>query len=760
MAFSMIMRLLGSPLILCLLMVSSALALDPEKLEQEISQASSVAQLAKISSELLVLAGNSSTALSSKGFVQVADLFGRAVDKARTIDQLPQAALATMLTDADRFYELCRTTIRSLEAQAGEDEAALEGLYRSDVWYDLNYSLATFRYWQAWLDLLFARTLNDPGEIAQQLIRTERGFQVTAMRILYPGLVYGSWLGLGYVELERENATLAEQRFELLQRAIANDEGNPLRAIVAQELALLAIARGEMPALSAGSSEVLTAQTSLLLTEEAFYLLEQHKTQNTGAIEAGKRLRRVLVSEFIDDALLTRLMVYREQIVGQNIGVLGRLIEVEYAYDYQKYNTVVLKFRDFERTGGLQLPLNFTGYRYHYAVGLYEIQLYQESLQQIDFLAAQEKGVSRASLAELRFIVAHEVYADNPDEANAADLRQSALNYIALAPDDDALGTAWLALARVTQDEDQAQAYLENAARYPELKAAASLGTLRNLAAQLALALAAGDIPRQRTVANQGIQQYQALNSELRDRADVSALAIQMEVIRGEDLPEVIAKIEQLENDPSLAQAVRQLLYWSKLRAFDSLDDRAESLSDFVGKSSGEAMLSWQREEIFRWLLEKQAAGDHAQLIRVAEAFEPALGETPDIQRQLLLLRLSSLGARGEYQRGFELANAAILEYPESGDAWVAYSELAELNGLAFEAERGWATISKSSAEGSPRWLQAMVRRLALQSADGADQMACQLNRKISVYRHLLKDPLLDDYTGSSNSLDCVAAED
>ena len=129
----------------------------------------------------------------------LADRFGELVNQTREGDALYDQLLAVRNL-GETLHDSCREGIRALEGEAGEDEAALEALYRSEDWYEVNRALATLRYWQAWLDLSLGQVNPDEKARVTDLSRARRGFEAASLRILYPGLVYGSWLGLSYVD--------------------------------------------------------------------------------------------------------------------------------------------------------------------------------------------------------------------------------------------------------------------------------------------------------------------------------------------------------------------------------------------------------------------------------------------------------------------------------------------------------------------------------------------------------------------------------
>ena len=88
-----------------------------------------------------------------------------------------------------------------------------------------------------------------------------------------------------------------------------------------------------------------------------------------------------------------------------------------------------------------------------------------------------------------------------------------------------------------------------------------------------------------------------------------------------------------------------------------------------------------------------------------------------------------------------------IVDFPDSGNAWLAYAESAEQLQRWFEAERAWAKITRGQVEGSTRWRDAMARRslalIAQYDAEGRDAKKdtaglCKVLHKSRLYRHLM----------------------
>jgi len=243
--------------------------------------------------------------LDARSFVSAADAYGNVVAGAQE-QGAGKVDFTYLLQRGEGFFKRCRAKVRDLEQATGDREAALEKLYRSDLWHDINYALSAFNYWLAWGKLGLAHAYQGQREQVTWLNEAEHAFQSSSVRILYPGIVYGSWLGMAYVAQARGDDELAEQRFRRLvlalaeQRfrrlvlALAGDENNPARVRAETELTVLAIRKGELPSLPAMSDEPLTPTTARVYQEQAFVLLQRQRDIQSGAIEAAARLKRVL----------------------------------------------------------------------------------------------------------------------------------------------------------------------------------------------------------------------------------------------------------------------------------------------------------------------------------------------------------------------------------------------------------------------------------------------------------------------------------
>ncbi|MGK2915661.1 MAG: hypothetical protein ACSLE5_14655, partial [Porticoccaceae bacterium] len=648
---------------------------------------------------------------------------------------------------------------RALEQATGEDESALERLYRSDVWHNINYALSGFDYWRAWALLGLAQTYPNDREQVKWLNPAEQGFRAASVRILYPGIVYGSWLGLGYVALTRGDIDQAEQRFRRLSQALAGDADNPVREIAERELTVLAIRKGQLNA-SAIPGGPVTADQVRMLVEEAFALLERRRKENIGALKAGENLKRVIAAGHLDDALMNRILSYRDEVAGRDIGVLTLLVDAEYAYAYQQYETAVLKFREFRDKRGLQLPISTSVFRYHYVVALLKTDLPRDTpaeMEQLKRLPNLPGGVVSA-LPKLEFLIAKTLYEQHSTPANRKNLVATAEAFLAATPADPDASSAHLALAQVSSSDSNASAHLEAARQDPRVKDSIAQAALQRDITAFNKVTAGGDRDGQRRLAASVLATLDQLPRKKRKEPWFQAISLQMRTVQGNELAKVLTQIEALSANNKLDDNIRRVLFWSRLRALDGLG-KPELLDAFIDRVAQEKMAVASQKEVYQFLLEKERAGEFARVAELSERFYPALAGQPQDQRQLRLLQVRALTAAGKPEEAFARARRMAEEFANSGDAWIAYAETAEKLGRDLDAERGWAKITGGEPDGSPRWRNAMMKRLALLSGlNSRGEELCDLASRVTRYRHLLAREQQQQLAATAEQYHCPAA--
>ena len=665
-------------------------------------------------------------------FSERADAFGTLVSAAR--DAMAAAPAQQRLRAlGDELHAACRARIRALEAATGEDESKLEDLYRSEQWYAINYALAAVRYWQAWIDLALAGTAADDAARLPALSRAERGFQSTAVRILYPGLVYGSWLGMAYVERARGDDAAAQKRLELLAGALAADPDNPLAQLVEDELALLAVRRAESLTPLPQGSGTLPPAVARRIEEEAFALLEKRRREGTVALDAAERLRRLVEAGYLDDALLARMLAWRDELVGRDLGTIGLLLDAEYAAAHEQNETTVLKYREFAAKGGFELPISTAAFRYNYAAALHRLGYEREALE-VAMRLREDRTVGPAA-RKLVFLAAERINREHPGAANRAALTRAAREFLNSSPEDKDVAFAHLALAG--GGDAAAQRHLAAARRDSRTRAAVEGVRLDAAVAAFTAAAARNDLAARASAAREALAAIEALPRTERRALPLRVLALQMRVASGDTGERTLRELQELQLAAGTDAALLRVLAWSRLRALSG-----DALSEYIG-ALAQPPSTADATELVAFLQEREQARDFATLQELAARALPAFASQPDVARRLVLMRHRALTALDREQEAFAVALEMVQAYPDSGDAWLAYAESAGRSGDTFAAERGWARIAGAVPEGSDRWLDATLRRVALLSRTAGAQAAhCDLLARAGLYRERMNAAL------------------
>ncbi|OUS02471.1 hypothetical protein A9Q90_09315 [Gammaproteobacteria bacterium 54_18_T64] len=700
--------------------------------------------------------------LTPRDFVGVADAYGKLVAGARERGG-SRADFEYLLARGEGFFQRCRAKVRDLEQATGDREAALEKLYRSDLWHDINYALSAFNYWHAWGKLGLAHSYQGQSEQLSWLSQAEHGFQSSSVRILYPGIVYGSWLGMAYTAAARGDEDLAEQRFRRLVLALANDGENPARLQAETELTLLAIRKGELPSLPQMSEQPLTPTSARVYQDQAFMLLQRERDRHSGAIEAAVRLKRVIEQGHLNDVLLSRILAYRDEIAGHDIGLLSLYIDSEYAYAWQQYDTAVLKYQEFRQGGGLELGVNVRVLQYHYAVALLKIQLARDALQEVEQLQHQvdlPQPVAQA-LPKLKFLIAQALYQRRDNRVNRRRVLAEAKYFLRISPEDVDVGSAHLMIAQLSDDPKTVKRHLRAAKQDKKLKGSVALTQTQRAISAFNRTVVQAEIGAQRDAAKKVLTAMGELPRGKRKQTWYKAVSLQMRAVLGaeggENFADVLTAIDKMyaaaqakpgDKKYALDQRVRRVLFWTQLRALDQ-HQQGSGLAAFIAELASQASNAMAQKEVYQFLLAKEQRHNYAQLIALGDVFYPALVGQPQDQRQLRLLQIRAANALGENQRAYAIAQQLIADFPDSGNAWMAFAISAEQLGRWFEAERAWARITSGQVTGSARWREAMQRRsLALigqfkeedQGASKDIAALCKVLARTAAYRHLLND--------------------
>jgi hypothetical protein len=697
---------------------------------------------------------------SAEDCSELAESFGEWVVHQREVETRRNALLDSRHLGED-IHSGCRSAIRQLELATNEDEAALETLYRSELWYHMNRALASLRYWQAWLDLSLAQYPVDEAERVTELSRAERGFQASSLRILYPGLVYGSWLGLAYVAQLQDDETTMQQRLLRLKQALEPDPDNPLHEIIDTELGLLALSTGKVSPIAIVQGELLTPATARFAEKRAFMLLALRREENTGGFEAAELLRQLIDQGYLDDRLFARILGYRDEIVGFDIGNVGFLVEAEFAYSYQQYESSVLKFRQFLATDAVNLPLSLSPFTYHYAVALYQIGLHRDSMQIIQNLRAVSPlpPALLAPLTKLHFIVAEALYQDDPSTERAALVRSAAEEFIASAASDPDVASAHLALGRVVDDSGERARHLKLAAADSRLKGNVRAVELEVAVSQFQHTLANDGPVAAQQAAAAALELLESLPGSQQDTLAMQVLAVQLGSVLVETADDMLSEIDALSANPALDPIQKRVLVWSRLRLIDRVQGQG-ALRDYVRAFAGTGNTAFDYE-LYVLLREFESRGRSAELASLSGVWLSGLASTPQLQRQVWVLYITALRSSGQDQEALQAIHNMLAVFPNSGDAWEQLAEQSELMGDTFAAERALAHIAAAEPEGSPRWLDVSLHRLQLLvAADTPGTRSCTLEATIRVYNHRLQEEQQQIFAVLSRDMDCASQQE
>ena len=718
-------------------------AISIEAWRARIESATSASGVVTVSKEFkaAILAEEGSMSPSTWGLVT--DLVGLLVENAGNRG-VGKGGLKSIASDVAAQAAACRRAVRNLEGSAGGDETALENLYRSQAWYEMSYALAAYRYWEAWVEFFQARVETNKTRKGGRLDLAERGFRAAALSVLYPSLVQGAWLGMAMVSIERGDEAEAGRRLRILQEALQGSTNEELKRAVAAQLGSLG--SGKPAPLVRGGSALSAGEVSELKSE-VLRLLKKHRKEKSGAIQAAEIIRKLLRNDEIDYAFIAALVPYRDEIVGQDIGPLGTLIDAEFAFAYEQYNTAIFKYEDFFRKDAKKLPIPTHIFRYHFAFALYREGLASRALTQIDRLKREKLPESlRAPVAHLELAVAYWLFQKAPEERYRKRLAKAAKRVLAIGGTKEQLNLARLALGQTASDLSEAERALGGVGSGSG-GGGAAIFLVQRLAQELRKSVETTNTGAQRDYADRLSKAMSKLTSEELRQPRVQALKLQVEFVKGADPAGIIAKAAQLEADELFAGDVeaKSVLLWVKLRALRKQGGMAAVSGEVRSRVAG-GLEQWELTEVLRLVLELERARQDADLVVLTSTLDGVLDKWPRERRQIQGMQVEALGRLGRHAEAVQLAQRMVELYPASGNAWLALARASTAAGDPFGAERAWAKIGRGVPEGSPQWQESAGARLALLDSMDRHGEACTLAKRLLVYKNTWSAETTEQY--------------
>ncbi len=689
----------------------------------------------------------------AKEVFEVANTIGPVIDEVRQ-SQVSTADLETLRKLLEQMRQVTEKRLEAIEGETNENEAALERLYRSQVWDDMSFALAAFPYWRAWVDLELARRIEDRGLRTQALLPAEKGFRAASMQLFRPGLVYGGWLGLGYVELERGRNDRAMKIFENLDTALASEPDSPVREAVQLELRLLEAKSGQVKTDRRGRA--IDATEARLLRVEAFALLQDSRKTGGRPLEAAERLRAIIEAGHIDQSLLSDMMIYAQELSGVDVGPYTDLAGAEFALQYEHYYNAMQKYEAFFKAVVPPRNLDLSYYRYRWAVAAYKAEIYQPAVTILEKLL-REKNLPEdldKNASKLLYAVYAAREQGGGSAANRKSLRQAAQRFVRKSPNDADADSARLMIAQTASNASTALQSLNQIQSSGKFKGDVQRTAYQIIARDFSNKIARSKIALAKGLAKDGIRAFQKLPKA--DKADPFnfAILLQMRALVDEQPEEVLKAIDFIEQKEQSNLDIKRALAWSRLQLYDRMGDNAK-VAGFIAQTAAQGIASWQMEFLYPFIAEREDVAERLELARLAA---PGAKDLPDMDRRFRALIVEDLLALGDAEAAFDTAREFTREHPTSGDAWQLLARAAEATEKPFEADQAWGVITNKAVPTMAIWWEGMLNRVRIRSHSTRPDQACSLLAEVDRAAEHMPAQYASDFEAARASAACGAA--
>ena len=682
-------------------------------------------------------------------YAQVGREFGPVVDGVRQ----GKATLKQLMAMRDLTKQLRdRTTARlkAAEAAANENEGALEGLYRSIAWDDLSFALAAFPYWGAWIDLEISKRMKSKDEKKKWIWEAKKGFRATSVQVFRPSLIYGGWLGLGYVAAAEGKTDRALSIFESLQNSLGDDPSHPLYDVVSLELRLLRAQAGKVSG-SVGRGKI-DAQEAKLLRAEAFALFEQHRTTQTGARDGAERLRRIINAGYVDDELIALILQYRVEIVAYNIGPYTALAAAEYAFENEHYFDAVRKYKEFFAQVEYRGKVNYDRIRYRHALACYKAKLNDNAAIIAESLLRNKNLDAETKKAAVKLAyVARATRKGKPTNASRAAMQRAAERFVTAYPNDRDADGARLRVAQQTSDSNKAF-YMLNKVKTPaKLKGGVQQTKFYILARDFSTAIRRSGAKPPVKLASRGIAAYKQLPNKQQKVPENRAIVLQMRALADNKPQEVISAIDAIEKDGGLSLSARQAMLWARIKCLERLGNN-EALLAYLATISRSGLEGWQLEQIYPVI---KSNPDVSVRMAAAEQLLEHLSAEPAMERRFKILWIEGMLALKQYDKAYAEAKKFRKAYPKAGDAYRLFALAAEKTKHEIEADRAWRTITDRADPRRKIWWEGMLHRIEIRAGSTRPKAACEVLSEIDSRTEFMPRDLAPRIESVRASLPC-----
>lgn len=692
---------------------------------------------------------------TAEEFVKVANELGPVIDELRQSD-VPAEKLREVRDVIANMWKATQRKLTDTETEAGESEAALERLYRSQTWDDLSFSLAAFPYWRAWVDLELARRIDDEGLKSKALLPARKGFRSASMQLFRPGLVYGGWLGLGYVEMERGRHARALEIFQQLEQALSSEPDHPIRQAVNLELRLLEARTGQVKDRRRGRA--LDDAELQILRAEAFALLQQSRKSGGRPLEAAERLRTIIEAGRVDQQLLSDMLHFAQELSGVNVGPYTDLMGAEFAMEYEHWYNAMQKYEKFFSEVIAPPGLDLSRFRYRWALAAYKAEIFQPAVGILEKLVRRKDLDPELDTAASKLLYA--TYAAREQKGGSAvnrkSLRTAAQRFIRKSPNDPAADSARLMMAQTASNANAALKQLGQVSSPSKLGGEVERTAFLIVAREFSEKIVRGKDGAAAGLAKQGIQAWTKLPTADKKVQANFAVLMQMRALVTDEPAKVLEQLDEIEKKTeNMSMDIRRALVWSRLKLYDRLGDAAAATA-YVQRLAADGIPSWQVEYLYPWIAARSAPSERLALARL---IRPAIADQPEMDRRVRAMVIEALLATDEVDAGYDEALDFAKVYPSSGDAWRLLAKASEASEQPFEADRAWGVITNKAVPTMPIWWEGMLSRVRIRSGSTRPEAACELLAQIEQHREYLPADRHDELARVQAAAPCAVAE-
>ncbi len=674
------------------------------------------------------LHGRIAGASSPAQLVEGADALGKLVVRARDLDA-PSALFRALSDDAEQLVGRVGAVRSALEDRAGEDEAAIEALYRSTDWQRLDYSQVTLGYWRGWAALGVGQHLEGGGARREAMELAVASFSRSALELRLPKVATASLLGLGTAQRDLGDDEKAETTLNALLAQLQRAPDPQLDAAARYELALIALERGDAARAQALIDGIpkgrLSRENRLDLTRREVQGL---LTTRRDLDRAAALLRDMLAAgEPYANQAAALAEQHRELLAGRDLGALGELLDAEDAFAAGDYAAARSAYGAALAASGGVPGLNRANVEYKYAYALSETGALGEAATILDRLTADsDAGEARALAAPLYYSVAERMASADASAAAQNRALRAAERLLEIAPNASGADSARYRAARGREARGstrssiaQLEAIPRDSAAYPaaqldlvrlrgeELQSLERRGRSRDLR-RLAPVLAT-DIAR--------VQDLIAAGTIAPDSTRDATIAIwdaKSAFWGGEGAAAVDRKIATARGAGVGAEGERTLLRLelrNRVRA-----KQWKALDSAFGARSDTAL----RGDFAIWHealnAAKRGGAPPAQIVSWYQRLTPL---APERSRETLALgSAEALLAAGRPADAAASAQTLIQGDRYWADAWIVYAQALDGAGDDAGALAAWQRISAGTESGTGPWVEAKLR-----AAEAAQRM-------------------------------------